>query len=395
MRVEQRVEGEEERLSTEELHALRARLFGETSSQPKAIATVADLAEALGRTPEEVWRQLDRLRAEKEFSVTPPAKTSQMPLVGVALVLLASAYGIYQITPRKLSEAEIDQRLEQVRQELAARPRKVHYPIPKVISMAVPPLPGFGLRLEGELTKTTFQGRQPGVPVSPERAVSALKEVLKAAYDQASRQEAEAPKPLEPLKRTPNPYSFNPSADQFVLTYGAGGMNLVVQISTDPNLAGPQLDQAAQNLVENLRQNQERALSDPPENPYAVMPPPGFQLIAQSGTVTTSGGGNALTLSPIDAGKVRHLLEGAIRDAVRRTMNLDELPIGVQRTRFPGKTLDLEVRGPLRPIKVTMPMAAGGEYKTAADAIRAFERKLSEVLDDAEKQIREINARNG
>lgn len=391
MRVAHRVDADEERLSAEELHALRARLFGETSSQPKPIATVADLAEALGRTPEEIWRQLDRLRAEKEFATSPPLKASQVPLVGVALVLLASAFGIYEITPRKLTEAQIDQRLEDARRELAARPKKVYYPISKVIREGVPPLPGFEMRFEGELTKTTFQGTEPGVPQTADKAIAEIRQALKRAYEQAKREEAEAPKPTAPLKKMSSPTSFDPGPDRFVLNFGAVGQNHILEISVDPKVAASQLDAAAQRLVESIRQGQERAINEPSPNPYAVMPPPGFLVAAKSGTSTNSVASNMLAITPIDREKIRTRLEASIRDLVRRTMRPDELPVGVPQTRFPDKTLDLEITGPLRPIKATLPMAVTGEFKTAADAIRGFERILADVLKQADDQIREIN----
>lgn len=394
MRVEQRVEGEEERLSTEELHALRARLFGETSQSPKPISTVADLAEFLGRPPEDVWRQLDRLRAEKAFAVSAPSKPSQLPLLGIAVVLLGAAYGIYKITPRKLSEAEIDDRIAQLQRERVTRPKKIHYPILKTVEVQAPAR-GFSAIFNGVLTSTTFRGSDTVWPGTAAETEKRLSEALRRAYDDARKREMEAPQPPQPLKQPANLYTPLPSPDRFILNVSAASQSMMPEISTDPLIAGPQLDVTAKEMVRAMQMQQDRVLNELNDNPYGVAPPPGFMIQTQSGMSSRSNGSGNLGLRPIDAIKVRNRLDLSLRDQIRRTLEPDMPVYGTSRPYVPGPEMIVKITGPLRPIEVALPLKAGGKYPTAADAMRAYERIFTQVLDEAEKQIREINAGKG
>jgi hypothetical protein len=395
MRVQQRVEGEEERLSTEELHALRARLFGETSREPKSIATVADLAEVLGRSPEEVWQQLDRLRAEKAFAVAPPKKASQLPLLGVAVVLLGAAYGIYKVTPRKLTEAEIDQQLAEAQRKRASRPKKIRYPIVANNPSFGAVTPGFSSQFEGVLTQTRFQPSSPTIPVSYEETVRRLKEELRREYADARHREAEAPAPARPLAAPKEPWNPQPTRDQFMLTVTSGNQSTRVAISTDPSVAEGQLDGLVNSLANNMRITQERYLAQRPESGQAPAFPPGFSMVISMGTSMRSTGGVPIAMTPIDPIPVRKKLEAMLREQIRLAQEPPEHYPGILQPFKKELALTVRLAGPLEPIEATLPISAGGKFKTGAEAMREFERGLKGMLDRAERQLRDVNAGKG
>lgn len=395
MRSKHEVEQEEERLSTEEVHVLRARFYGDTSPESKPIATVADLAELLGKPTEEVRRHLDQLRAEKAFATSAPKKASQLPLVGIAAVLLVAAFGLYKITTRNPAEEQVDDQLAQFKREQAAKPAKVHYPIAKTIYVQDKPAPGFSVTFNGELTSTTYHGAETIWPGTDKETEAKLGDALQKAYDDALNREKEAPKPSQPLKKSSDPYRPQPGPGHFVVNLIAGGMgqHRIWGISTDPALAGPQIAATARDMVQRMRKEQDQTLNQPRDNVYEVVPPPGFHLEIFAGPRNWTKGTANLGLRPIDPVKVRQRLDLSLRDLIRRTLDLKP-PANVDPNVYASKPdLTVKIIGPLRPFEVGLPLKAGGKYATAADAMQAYEQGLKQVLDEGEKQIREINAR--
>lgn len=392
MRTERSIERGEERLSTEELHALQARLSREASAFPKSVATVADLAEAVGLPPEEVWRHLDQMRAEKAFAVSAPPKRSKWPLLGIAAVLLVAAFVIYKVTPRQPSMAEMDDRIADLKR---ARANKVSYPIAKTVYLKEKPAPGFMATIQGELTATTYHGAEQLWPGTAAETEGHLREALQKAYDDARKRETEAPKPSTPLKRSPDRLKPQPTADRFVMNVIAAGTGQYTywMVSTDPALAKSELADTAKRFVLVMQREQDRSLNRSTNELNQVVPPPGFKVQTQVGSYSLTSASPNLAFRPIDPVKVRRRLDLSLRDQIRRTLNPTVPLNGNISSTTPKDQVLVMVAGPLRPIKVSLPLEAGGEHVTAADAMRAYEARITQVLDDAEKQIREINER--
>ncbi|MGV3618770.1 MAG: hypothetical protein ACO1SV_25890 [Fimbriimonas sp.] len=395
MRTEQTTEREEDRLSTEELHALRARLFGEVPDR-KEVATVADLAEALGRTPEEVWRHLDRLRAERAFApaATPPRR-SQLPLLGLAGVLLVAAYGIYVVTPRRMTLEEMEARLEESKARRKNKPKRIQYPIAHAHKFEGPLPAGVALTIQGVKTETALRTSVDPGPVTAEQARKYVADALGALYDAAIQNEATAPEATVPSKPPPYPGATVPTPDHFVIGVGGNSWGTISTIPTDAAQGKLMIADIAKGYVDSIVAGQNQRLKKPPKGQWQS-PPPGFTVLIGLGKPAYSMSSSSLLVRPVDPVAVRQRLEEAVRDSLDRALHPEAPMPGmppVQSADVPEA--ELKITGPRGDIVKKLPLKPTGSLKTAADAMRVFEQRLEAALDEAAQQVRDINAGKG
>ncbi|MGV3618768.1 MAG: hypothetical protein ACO1SV_25880 [Fimbriimonas sp.] len=393
MQIEYTAEREEDRLTADEVYALRARLLGE-ASLPREVATVADLAAVSGRSPEEIWHHLDRMRAERAFEAyTKRPWRLQAGMIGVALVVAAAAYTLYgAMNPTAISDAEAEALLHRARELRKRQPKKIQYPIQSVVPLAEAPFPGFDISFRGVLTKTSVKpARVPG-PVTVEMARQRLERAMQAAFEAARKAEVEAPPPPSPLKSTDQPWAIKPNRNAMVLNFGPEGRGQPFLIPIDPKSAKPEISRIAADYVRSMEASQQFGLREP-DDPSILVIPPGFGLTVKVGDSTHGFSmGNSLALRPIDPAAVRARLDSVIRDAVRQAIRqTGSMPGAGTGGNSPPTDVVVSVAGPIRTYDITLPLREGGEFPIAADAFRAFEERLAAGLDEAVRQVREAN----
>lgn len=397
MRLKNEVVSGQDRLSDEELIALRARL---REARPDVVPTVDTIAEALGRSREEVLVHLEQLRAERAFAEgTVPGPTSslqtQRRLLYFALFLFCSAGAIYKLTPRPVTQTELEARLAEMRAKRARGPKHVSYPIKTNLVQTEANRTGLPLTLIGQYTRTEMTVDQRPFAVSVSELQRRYRENFIKTYETARDAEEAAPTPPQPLKYNQNDYwQFGgqlPSPDVFLGT-GIGQPNI------PSHLKGQELQALADRLTNGYAEvawkqqvdNFKRSAENP--NDAYGMTPISMQLSTPNLNNVRGALGSPLIL-PQDPVTVRKALIGAVRGGIRSMVNANKIaePLPGARRRDAISAVDVRLDLPNEPLTVHVPLTAKDGFPNAAEAWRAGERALAKLADQIEARIRQMN----
>ncbi len=401
-----------DRLTPEEVSAIRRRLADGDGNLPDfrtyGAATLDDVAEAVGLTPDEVRRQLDRIRAERAVPSAVPARKDQRALLAFAVVLLAAAYPIHLLNPRKLTDEEVLSGMEERVAESRARRKAhpvVHYPIVTKVRLGALPPAGFTIDFQGQLTDTTVvPGPSTNGPLERNAARTALVEAVLNVYEVARAAERDAPKPDHPL---PAPKGFmgnmEPKPDAGTLVYSVGTTSYVphtsLPIDPMPGFSPAQWDEEVRRrieatvdgLLDGLMKGQEASLKvEPPRWGNAVMPPTGY-TIAFSGRQVSGSNSTSLVILPYDAAGVARKLTWAVRHLIWHDADPPDFSSPESNAAFAKKPTpayaNVTFHGPGGDVVFNLPMTASKKYPNAAAAARAADRILDEAVRKAAAQV--------
>ena len=398
-----------ERLTSEEVGAVRLRVASAGTSDPRAYgaSTLGDVAEALGLPPATVARHLEDLRAGRAIRPVAPVRKDQRALLGFAVVLLASAYPLHLLNPRRLSaeerEALGDERLADLRARRRAHP-VVHYPILTTVRTgALPPL-GFTIRFTGKLTQTTSAPPGPrDVLPSRSAARAELVAAILNAYDVACEAERSAPKPTHPLPRGEgfSAMGAKPQAGTLVYSVGMGGYTPPVALPIDPppGLSASAWDEEIRRqiganvdgLLDGVVRSQVASLRiGPPRWSGGVAPPVGYS-VAFAGRQATGASAFGEPILPYDVGAVARKLAWTVRSLMWHDADPPDFATPDSLAAF-AKTATpafakVTFDGPKGEFAVRLPLVASPEYPTAADAARAANRILEDAARRAAEQV--------
>lgn len=391
-----------ERLQPEEIAALRSRITeGGTGNADDRPMNIHDVAEAFGMSDAEVRSHLERIRAEKAFGAAVSKRRSQKMLVIVAVALLALAAVIYEITPRPMTEEDMQAKLEQLQAKRATMPKKVTYPIITKLELKdnSPPL-GFGIQIEGRYTKTIVRPLTDAQPTTVPLATERLIRAMTATFDQAEQLERNAPRPTSPLPKRASWNAIEPGT----LRYDVGNTSGVFEIEPRRGQAKAQLiagrpgwiTRTAESIVQSKWTFQQESLAkDAVTLPNGIgIPPCGFG-IRVTGRHDWQSQPTPIVLLPVDEAAVRFRLEKAIRDLIRSDQSVAKnLPQGYpdpdKKKAVPPWT-SVTVTGPIGPWTFKLPTNTSEQYPTAADAMRATDQILKQNLETAVEQVRRLN----
>lgn len=396
----------QERIAPEELDAIRSRLAAPSGGRPDDLgrlhaATVDDVAEALGVASADVRRQLDRIREEKAFRPK-EAPRRQSALLAFAAVLLGTAYGIFRLTPHKLSDEEIDAKTRDVREQNQERRRRnpvVHYPIVKVVETEPLAPVGFPIEFRGTLTTTRLQ-EDDGPLKGREETQKALAEALAHACEEAQRAESTAPPPKRALNSKRDAsyrYAPEPGAFSYSLGPSTGYFSLTSQICPNEMASSPTPESFARTAglaVENAIKMQDGTLAnDPPVGSLRIVPPAGYTVLL-SGRGHTGLNRSPLLVLPLDEGKVERKLTYVVQDLLRRDFDGSDLPVPLVRPTVKSPEPDfveITLVGPSDTVVIRLPQKVSSENPTAADLLRMTDRLVAEGVRKAASQIGRLN----
>ena len=276
--------GREERIASEELDAIRARLARPGDAAGGA-STVTDLAEALGVPPETVLAELDRLREERALAPKPGPRR-QTALLVLAFFLFVAAYGIHRLTPtppRPLTDAEVEAESQRVRAEFWARrahPRFIRYPIETRVRTGPLPPAMFPIVMIGARTTTTLRGST-DLPTGRAATERALALALAHGFAEAKRAEEAAPVPTRPIPpRKDQRWGYDPQPGDLGYTMGSMSGYLRMKGDVPSGHAGAANAEtfawAAKGAVESAIKSQDESLKIQPVSETYISLPPGY-----------------------------------------------------------------------------------------------------------------------
>lgn len=410
MQTQSTVPTEAERLTPDEVEAIRRRYADSEGRLPDlqahGAATLVDVAEAVGLPATEVGRQLDRIRAERAIQPATPVRKDQRGLLAFALVLLAAAYPIHLLNPRKLTDEEEVARMQQRLAEIDARRKAhpvVHYPIATKVQTGPLPPSGFNIEFKGELTDTTTaamakQGPQDVKTLRPALVAAALN-----AYRVAVEAERRAPKPSHPLPVKTNPWGMNATPGPNRLVYAVGTSNILpmspLPIEPEPGYSPAQWDDEVQRrigtmvdgLLDGMSRSQTASLAlRPPQFGNIVMPPEGFG-ITYTARQSISTGSSRFVVLPYDVDAVAKKLEWVVRQMMWRdddppTFSTPEMRAAAAKKPAPAFA-KVTLSGPRGDVVFELPLTASSKYPNAAAAAKAAESILAKAVRRAAEQV--------
>ena len=116
-----------------------------------------------------------------------------------AVFLFGAAFGIHRLTPRRLTDEEIDAKSREVQAQFLARrldPKRRHYPIETTVKSGPLPPAMFPIVMIGARTTTTLRGST-DLPTGRAATERALALALAHGFAEAKRAEEAAPRANE------------------------------------------------------------------------------------------------------------------------------------------------------------------------------------------------------
>ena len=399
----------ESQLSPEEIDALRAKLSPNEGHQfnvrEYGAITIEDLAEGSGLSTEQVRHHLDQIRAEKAFGVAQKKKRSQMGMLILATTLLVLAGTIYKLTPRKMSDDEIESWIKTNQTRIKSKPKKITYPIRTTIDLGENGLPiGLDLQLNGRYTVTQAKSSPDAPHLTVDEATQVLAKALVTMLAKTEELDRTAPRPEKPLPVDQNAsHGFKYFQGQIGYSISGRGFGTTGYLPITSNTPHARLEDR-QKVIANtasriIKQNWDIQLNTLQTDSRAskmgiIYPPCGVRLTVKGRSNYVSQA-SSLSLKPVDEAAFARRLNMSIRGYLALDKGDDDR-FGFGGGQTKSKTpmppyIVFDVEGPLDNWQFKVPTATCRDYGSAYEAIQASEKVIKLNVEKATSQMNLIN----
>ncbi len=343
-----------ERISEEESVLLRERLQVAESPEPTSpsdATTVAAVAEATGRSVDEVRIQLRRIRAEEALAVVEPRRSSRLIPIAEALLIVGAVVALLR-SQGLLSHPLPPRTVDSLGKAESARPSTTvsHLPAEYLLKGAGAAPGGFRVDVVSNGYELVDNGQELASFPMPYEFISArLSESAGALIAKASHKTGTARNHTLGMieDQSTSRFSLTDSQSSITLSGWPGRENVIVESTLDRS-SQTKLDQSVRKFLEEKRAQQEQSLNGRVDSQGILPPPPGF-TVDFAGYRADSQSGPRILFAPIAEKLIaerltQSILNAMMRDRIAATGPKGRLPAEARVSiRIPGRTLDFDV----------------------------------------------------